>query len=564
MSEKKIDNTFMRAMDQVNSLEKVFREGGLLEKAVMDIKGDVAWLKDIREALSNAYESLEDGHQGTTGHLDVPEESVEEGRMGFKDLDKLGRENASKVDQEARRQGSADMEPGDADELRYKIAKKMGLVEGVLDADDDDGFMARSQLYFMARDAITLHGMIDDRDNLEGWVQSKIAQSAEAIDAVRRYTEYNAEKQAAGMGDDMGDMEEGYTILPPMDTEKYQARDGLEGPIPTKSGKVLYYDNKMGKYYDPDTDQYIEYDEWKQYDESMVESIMEDCGCEQPQDLTPIMRYMQLKAEGREDEAQQLAEAVPLLIPIAGQLGRMALQKALPFVIRQIAGKGAGNVAKKLAQRGVKKTGKIMKRALRSKKNKAKAGGAVAGNVAMRGDYGPDMDTDVSMDYLTKMTSSADQGKPAITEAGTDFQAIGRKLEDMSMDYKTHKADVDNLTKQLGLKDPMETLNYLGRVGEHLEHYGVAGGFGAKSLDQLAQKAMLDKDMTLTIVKMGNAKLKKEGDVDGSRYQDAKPDNSEPNDYVENFVKNIRAQLEGKYKNDAQRKAVHASKAEKK
>ena len=74
MSEKKIDNTFMRAMDQVNSLEKVFREGGLLEKAVMDIKGDVAWLKDIREALSNAYESLEDGHQGTTGHLDVPEE----------------------------------------------------------------------------------------------------------------------------------------------------------------------------------------------------------------------------------------------------------------------------------------------------------------------------------------------------------------------------------------------------------------------------------------------------------------------------------------------------------
>ena len=53
------------------------------------------------------------------------------------------------------------------------------------------------------------------------------------------------------MGDEMDDMEEGYTILHPMDTEKYQARDGLEGPIPTKSGKVLYYDPKMGKYYDP-------------------------------------------------------------------------------------------------------------------------------------------------------------------------------------------------------------------------------------------------------------------------------------------------------------------------
>lgn len=54
---------------------------------------------------------------------------VQENRLGFKDLDKLGKDNASKVDMEARRQGSADMEPGDADQLRYKIAKKMGLVE---------------------------------------------------------------------------------------------------------------------------------------------------------------------------------------------------------------------------------------------------------------------------------------------------------------------------------------------------------------------------------------------------------------------------------------------------
>ena len=43
----------------------------------------------------------------------------------------------------------------------------------------------------------------------------------------------------------------------------------LEGPHPiTKSGKVLYYDPKAGKYYDPDTDTYIEYDDWKQHDES--------------------------------------------------------------------------------------------------------------------------------------------------------------------------------------------------------------------------------------------------------------------------------------------------------
>lgn len=54
---------------------------------------------------------------------------VKEGRMGFKDLEQFGAEMASKIDMEARRRGSADMEPGDADQLRYKIAKEMGLVK---------------------------------------------------------------------------------------------------------------------------------------------------------------------------------------------------------------------------------------------------------------------------------------------------------------------------------------------------------------------------------------------------------------------------------------------------
>ena len=54
---------------------------------------------------------------------------------------------------------------------------------------------------------------------------------------------------------------EGYKVLPPMD-DKYQERDGLEGPFTTLSGKVVYYDPKEGKYYDPDTDMYMSYDEW--------------------------------------------------------------------------------------------------------------------------------------------------------------------------------------------------------------------------------------------------------------------------------------------------------------
>ncbi len=58
---------------------------------------------------------------------------------------------------------------------------------------------------------------------------------------------------------------EGYKVLPPMD-DKYQPRDGLEGPFTTLSGKVVYYDPGEGAYYDPDTDFYISYDEYQELD----------------------------------------------------------------------------------------------------------------------------------------------------------------------------------------------------------------------------------------------------------------------------------------------------------
>jgi len=68
------------------------------------------------------------------------------------------------------------------------------VAEGVLDGGDEDGFMARSQLYFLARDAIKLHGIVKDQDDLAPWVSSKIAQASKDMDSVRRYTEYNAMK----------------------------------------------------------------------------------------------------------------------------------------------------------------------------------------------------------------------------------------------------------------------------------------------------------------------------------------------------------------------------------
>ena len=45
--------------------------------------------------------------------------------------------------------------------------------------------------------------------------------------------------------------------------DKYGPRKGLEGPF-NFSGRVLYYDNKEGAYYDPRTDFYVDAEEMTQ------------------------------------------------------------------------------------------------------------------------------------------------------------------------------------------------------------------------------------------------------------------------------------------------------------
>jgi len=55
----------------------------------------------------------------------------------------------------------------------------------------------------------------------------------------------------------------GYRVLNTVDNmrENYGPRKGLEGPF-NFNGRVLYYDPKEGKYYDPRTDFYVSHDEY--------------------------------------------------------------------------------------------------------------------------------------------------------------------------------------------------------------------------------------------------------------------------------------------------------------
>jgi hypothetical protein len=56
---------------------------------------------------------------------------------------------------------------------------------------------------------------------------------------------------------------------------KYGPRKGLEGPF-NFSGRVLYYDNKEGQYYDPKTDFYVEQSEMDLINQSLMNRFFTD------------------------------------------------------------------------------------------------------------------------------------------------------------------------------------------------------------------------------------------------------------------------------------------------
>ena len=69
--------------------------------------------------------------------------------------------------------------------------KHKNISEGVLDVTDEAGWMAKSQLYKIAKYAGELHSMIGDTDELEPWMQAKITKAADYVGAVKHYMEYN-------------------------------------------------------------------------------------------------------------------------------------------------------------------------------------------------------------------------------------------------------------------------------------------------------------------------------------------------------------------------------------
>lgn len=119
--------------NEVNKYAEKYGDLGDFDMGTVEDNPDFPITNEFHNDLFRVFKGMpdEDETEEMCDILDQIGESkkVKEGRMGFKDLEQFGAEMASKIDMEARRRGSADMEPGDADQLRYKIAKEMGLVK---------------------------------------------------------------------------------------------------------------------------------------------------------------------------------------------------------------------------------------------------------------------------------------------------------------------------------------------------------------------------------------------------------------------------------------------------
>ena len=65
-----------------------------------------------------------------------------------------------------------------------------------------------------------------------------------------------------------------YKVLSVMDNmrDNYGPRKGLEGPF-SFSGRVLYYDNKEGQYYDPRSDFYVSDEEMNEIRNGLVKIL---------------------------------------------------------------------------------------------------------------------------------------------------------------------------------------------------------------------------------------------------------------------------------------------------
>ena len=105
------------------------------------------------------------------------------------------------------------------------------------------------------------------------------------------------------------------STLPRLDKVKYQPRKGLEGPFMTKAGQVVYYDRIYGDYYNPDTDMYISYDDWKKLSEDAPANATGTAVAGTGDDSSTVVVKKKKKLQDKLMRRLKIKEAIDKAIP---------------------------------------------------------------------------------------------------------------------------------------------------------------------------------------------------------------------------------------------------------
>ena len=109
--------------------------------------------------------------------------------------------------------------------------------------NDDEGKMAKADLYKTARYALKLFKMMDENAQLEGWVQAKITKAADYMASVYHYLEYEMKFSEYGQKLEMSDM---YTAEEKriLKNKLLEAKDKLKDLKKTQAEKIKAKDKK--------------------------------------------------------------------------------------------------------------------------------------------------------------------------------------------------------------------------------------------------------------------------------------------------------------------------------
>jgi len=174
--------------------EKDMKESVVVSK--MSDKGDAAKLAKSANTTIDAVKTAIDQAKMTGDEVTVAEDEMNEepNEISYKDAKEKGLKSPDKADI------SKDGEISDYEQKRgLAIQNAMDDQEknemytndiGKDDYEDDEGRMAKSQMYKTGKYAMKLHDMMDDMEQLPAWVQAKLTKASDYLSAVYHYLDY--------------------------------------------------------------------------------------------------------------------------------------------------------------------------------------------------------------------------------------------------------------------------------------------------------------------------------------------------------------------------------------